>query len=723
MPLYEISSSAMFILMMVRALQWTTDIKISPSHGLIIDPVDANDTDRYWCKTVRASSSQFVEDYLDVTVLDETFPEERDSIVSETSESMDIQSRNTIQCPLLPQLPTQTDFTVYWTIKNSDGQSLNIIAAKFPNGEIISVQEFDETHSLTGKNAMQVGRFSKRQEKYCCHVFEQDNDLRTACVDVTWLAVATKMRPTIKGCMPTSDDCAIEVTPHQECLQLECSINAVYPKPTLNWSTSGCKEPAIYFTNSSVDRTSELFNVKSTVYIVDLNKSLELCSTFTCTAQGEAITDQTQTSFIMISRQKETTTPSIATTCICPSCNSSGCGVELFFAITLLLIFLLLFLLLLLPRSKRFILTCAGVMPTLPRYPHKCAVRRTANEPAFEPTEANTQSQSAKDVDCQLEVTVPLMTIGAKDEKSADDKEGPVCFVNRSNQDVDITDPQFTWQYKGELTTESVLDKKYVSGFQSIKYVICMEDSGVVVIDITGLHQYTDEYRYRFVDLKRAFGNIDYACVTCFTKTKLIFGLKWGKLVIFDTSNEHLTNFASVTPVKGRGVELESIAVGSSGLVFASDKNGKAISIFDQEGVCLERCEIPSIEPRCLAAYVRNEISSFFVTAETVVRKYNITGQIQSSINPKHQFDIDKQFLGTDFKPIHISVKEETLFVVNQLDDVESLQILPLNVIDRKFQRSIIANAPGIRGVRLSSGDKVIVYSDSSVHLLEKKKK
>ena len=43
--------------------------QISSTHGIVIDPVFLNDTDRYWCKIVRRSSSQFIEGYLDVEVL------------------------------------------------------------------------------------------------------------------------------------------------------------------------------------------------------------------------------------------------------------------------------------------------------------------------------------------------------------------------------------------------------------------------------------------------------------------------------------------------------------------------------------------------------------------------------------------------------------------------------------------------------------------------------
>ncbi|XP_022082891.1 uncharacterized protein LOC110975072 isoform X2 [Acanthaster planci] len=619
---------------------------------------------------------------------------------------MDIQSRNTIQCPLLPQLPTQTDFTVYWTIKNSsDGQSLDIIVAKFPDGEIMSIQKYTDTHSITDKNGLQVTRFGKRDEEYCCHVFENENDLRTACVDVTWLALMTQKHPSLEGCDSASQICNVEVTQHQDYLPLACYIHEVYPKPNLNWSYTNCERTPKFFTASTSTRnqTNESFNVKSTVYIVELKRSLELCS-FTCTAYGDAITDQTRSSTVTIKRRNEiTTTPSLRTpfTYTCPDCNESGFGVIVFLMVCLLVFDLGLFLLLVLPRSKAFLLNHALDFPTLPRFPRMCEFV-LAKEKDSEPSGTQSSAQNPP-----TEEDETCLMISSPEESVMEQKE----------------DPKFKWKYVGDLIIKSFLDMRNRSGFKAIKDVICMEDGNMVVIDEKGMHHFTTEYHYRFIDLDQVLNHKTFVCFTNFAYDKLLFGLKLGKIVVVDMAQEQATNFASVTPAKGKEVQLACIAGGDSGFVFASDRNGRTISVFDQGGICFGRFETPSIQPSSLAVHIRKGIPGFFVTTEMLVRKYNVSGEKrQSMISHEHHLNIDKDFLMTrDFKPGHISVQGNELLVINHLDDTKSLQILHLNVNNGKFQNSTIAHAPGIRGVKFSSGDKVILYTDNSVHLLEKR--
>ncbi|XP_022083686.1 uncharacterized protein LOC110975467 isoform X2 [Acanthaster planci] len=325
--------------------------QISPVYGIIIDPVYVNYTGRYWCRVMCYSSTATIsEDYLDVFVLEKTFPD-NESIVNETATSMDIQGRNTINCSLLPQLQTPTDLiTVYWTIKTSDGPSLDIIVAKFPDGVIKSALEYDQTHSLTDKDVLKVHRFSKRQETYCCHVFEQGRDLKTACVDVTWLALATEKCPAIEGFEPTNDDCAVNVAPHEKYQRFDCSISAVYPKPALNWSFSDCMGTPTFFTKSitTENQTTKTLSVKSSIYIVDFEPSLYGCR-FKCTAGGQAITDQTSSSVVTFSVTSGTEAPTLSP--VSPNENSCICDCSFVVAVILVLFVVLL----IYPKSNAFI--------------------------------------------------------------------------------------------------------------------------------------------------------------------------------------------------------------------------------------------------------------------------------------------------------------------------------------------------------------------------------
>ena len=94
---------------------------------------------------------------------------------------------NRIQCPILPQSPRQPDTTVYWSVLSNDGHRSDIILAKFPDGETPAIAKYDSRYSLAESNSISVSAFAKREERYCCHVFEHESDLRTACINVTWL--------------------------------------------------------------------------------------------------------------------------------------------------------------------------------------------------------------------------------------------------------------------------------------------------------------------------------------------------------------------------------------------------------------------------------------------------------------------------------------------------------------------------------------------------------
>ncbi|XP_038055924.1 uncharacterized protein LOC119727884 [Patiria miniata] len=314
----------------------------------------------------------------------------------------------------------------------------------------------------------------------------------------------------------------------------------------------------------------------------------------------------------------------------------------------------------------------------------------------------------------------PIASEGHQDETkmATGDK---VCLKKQGSREVDITDQEFIWNYLGQLITEPALEVNNMSGFRDIKDVISIQDGGVVVIDLNGLHRFTVEYHYRFIDLYSALGDSCYICVADFTDGKLLFGLKWGKLVSFDIANKQINNFGSVTPAKDKIVRLNGIAV-NSGFVFASDHSGKTISVFDHEGVYLKRLDATSIQPGSLALHVREGAQSVFVTSGLVVKKYHISGdKKQTKMKQTHHFDIDKETLEFKrFKPGHISVQEDKLLVVNHLKDPGLLQLLQLNVYNGAFMHSIIAKAPGIRGVKFISGDRIVLYSRDSVHVLKK---
>ena len=116
------------------------------------------------------------------------------------------------------------------------------------------------------------------------------------------------MRPSIAGCNSKEQgSCHLDVTGiGKDWLGLECSIGEIYPKPTLNWSYSGCdgRITPIFFptTTSTYNQDSQTYNVTSIVFIVDLLSWLDACK-FTCTAYGDAITDQTIPADIVLTRK------------------------------------------------------------------------------------------------------------------------------------------------------------------------------------------------------------------------------------------------------------------------------------------------------------------------------------------------------------------------------------------------------------------------------------
>ena len=244
-----------------------------------------------------------------------------------------------------------------------------------------------------------------------------------------------------------------------------------------------------------------------------------------------------------------------------------------------------------------------------------------------------------------------------------------------------------------------------------------------MIIDATGLHCFTNEYHYRFVDLNAALGKDGYCCVAlCPTGNKLFFGLQRGKIVSFNMQENQISNFTAVTPVGDAEVQLAGIWVDAKGFVFVSDRNGKAVSMFDREGVCFTRADIKYGEPGFIYAHVREGYQSFFLNTGTAVQKYNIArGDRYSKIYPQSQYEIDKQSLEVqDFLPGSLSIHGRNLCITDHIQKANVLLVRQHDVRKGTWEKNLAVDAPYIRGVQICNENLMVVCTDDTVHLLER---
>ncbi|XP_038070308.1 uncharacterized protein LOC119739402 [Patiria miniata] len=708
--------------------------QISTSYGIIIDPVNSNDTDWYWCKTVRKSTNQIVEDYLDVTVLDTTFPRESESTASNVTTLQSHEGDNIVKCPVLAEAPAMTDITLYWSVYNDTTKNHDIIFAMFSGGERLTFHNYEEV----GSNGLAVDEFERREERYCCHVFEKSMDLRTGCVRVTWLAEAKQQYPSISGCESTDQKrCDLTLTLERDCARYDCSIRDVYPQPALNWSLVNCEEdgtPTFVQTESSTYFSSgQSYDVTSRLYIVEAVFKGE-CE-FSCSAYGDAINGQTSKSDVYITRDD-----SVATTSASPVTPSNQADCDCKWTMVIFLTFIMAFLIhllifwfiLIFPRNRRFIKTHIDDLATFPcqRKGEEVTDLEMANTKQDTCADSDENVLSAKldsmsstedNTEAQTEIS-PMLTKETEERGVSDGaEEGPLCLVIRGDSDILITDSKNKWRPMGEFVTQSALDDNNGSGFQAIKDVVCAQDGGLFVIDAQGLHRFNSDYTHRFIDLYQSFSDEGYCSVTYHTANRLLFGLSRGKLVDYDIHNRQTTNFGSVTRVRHTDVQLSDMSVDSLGFVFAGDRNGKAVSMFDNGGGCLTRMEI-GMEPAFLHAHARHESQSLFVSSGVAVKKYNIVkSSTNSKILPQIRFTIDADLLGVEnFHSGYVTVQENKLFVVNHLEVGECLQILELDAGKGTQEHSIIVETLGLRGVKFIDRDRMVVYTDDSVYLFER---
>ncbi|XP_022106376.1 uncharacterized protein LOC110987703 isoform X2 [Acanthaster planci] len=702
--------------------------KISPSHGLIIDPVYLNDTDRYWCKTVRESSSQFVEDYLDATVLGNIFPRESEASASNVSSFQRHEVDNTIECPILAKAPAQDEVTLYWSVYNETRRDLNIVSAKFSDGERHTFPKYGEV----GNNRLAVEEFTKREERYCCHLFEVSSELRTGCVDMTWVAQANQQYPNISGCDMNRNTCASTLTFQQDCVAYECSVKSVYPKPALDWTFANCVDegkPMFVQTASSTPLSADqTYDMISRLYIVE--PQFEGACEFTCTANGDAVRDGTSKLTLAITRGSDNAATTSSSTLPLPIYTHCDCKWALVVFLAMLTTFLICLLttwaILVFPRNRKFIQKHINELATfscLQKHEEKAATGQDTDiengknaqlDSGFltsdENLSENQQEMSPMLGDANVET-------GLKDATD----EGSLCLVVREALDVLFTDSKNKWRPMGQFVTQSALHDDNGSGFQAIKDVMRGQDGGLFVIDARGLHWYDSNYTHHFTDLNQILDEESYCSVACYNASKLLLGLNRGKIVEFDVLTGQICNFCSVTPVGHAYVQLAGMCVDSLGFLFVGDRNGKAVSLFDESGRCITRME-NIIEPVFSYAHACQEAQGLFVSSGTAVKKYNIVkSNTNSKIVPQVRFTIDQGSLGVEnFYSGYVTVQENKLFIVNHLEVGECLQVLEHDVGKGTKEHSFIVKVPDLRGVRFLERDRMVVYTDDAIHLFER---
>ncbi|XP_071809719.1 uncharacterized protein [Asterias amurensis] len=405
----------------------------------------------------------------------------------------------------------------------------------------------------------------------------------------------------------------------------------------------------------------------------------------------------------------------------------SSCNYALLFIMTSIfvtvLIILVIRLCLAFPRSRGFIMKHVSDMGTF-----SCLV---------DDEETPTRSKELKLTELTHLESSPMIVKGS--EGDANTKE-PVCLISRTNHNIIFTDNTYNWVSLGELVTNSSNRVDTKSGFKYILHVIPspIQDGGLVIIDSVAMHQFTSEYHYKYVNLYKQVP-ANYLCVTYSTTNKLIFGLKMGKLKIFDPDKAELSTFASVLPVGQAEVKLDDISVDCNGFVFAADSKGKAISMFDPEGVYINRVEI-NIVPKFIFAHTTEEMKvDIFVSSESKVEMYGCDRKPHYPYRatmgaPKYIVD-DKMADAESFCSGGITVRDDNLFLLNRLTDDKNVQVLQRKQTGGDEEHKFIVavsdedeadtvTSSGIKGIAFAKrGEMVFVYFDNAVYIFEKTKK
>ncbi|XP_071809717.1 uncharacterized protein [Asterias amurensis] len=686
------------------------------NYGLVIESANLTDSDRYWCKAHKEPIGEYVEEFLDLIVLGTNFPMHRwpDTVEDIAKITLNFEEAKLVTCPVMSQTSSRRDdVTVYWSRLNTeDGQSMEIV---FP--DVVGVVAGGE-YRIDGDNNLVVDKFNEREEMYCCHVFQEDTDPRQGCVRVVWGATQKPKYPVISACVDVKTpegQCDVRLESDQDFFQLDCLVNNVYPRPDVSWSLKDCiGTNATGFSTCNdwtYDNVSMTYSAISKLYLHNLPLESFSCN-FICTSLGGAIQNGGESSSVKISRAEE----------IKSSCNYALLFIMTSIFVTVLII-LVIRLCLAFPRSRGFIMKHVSDMGTF-----SCLV---------DDEETPTRSKELKLTELTHLESSPMIVKGS--EGDANTKE-PVCLISRTNHNIIFTDNTYNWVSLGELVTNSSNRVDTKSGFKYILHVIPspIQDGGLVIIDSVAMHQFTSEYHYKYVNLYKQVP-ANYLCVTYSTTNKLIFGLKMGKLKIFDPDKAELSTFASVLPVGQAEVKLDDISVDCNGFVFAADSKGKAISMFDPEGVYINRVEI-NIVPKFIFAHTTEEMKvDIFVSSESKVEMYGCDRKPHYPYRatmgaPKYIVD-DKMADAESFCSGGITVRDDNLFLLNRLTDDKNVQVLQRKQTGGDEEHKFIVavsdedeadtvTSSGIKGIAFAKrGEMVFVYFDNAVYIFEKTKK
>lgn len=251
------------------------------------------------------------------------------------------------------------------------------------------------------------------------------------------------------------------------------------------------------------------------------------------------------------------------------------------------------------------------------------------------------------------------------------------------------------------------------------------------------MHEFTSEYRYKFVNLYKHLSG-GYLCVAYFEPNKFLFGLIMGRIVILDTDKNEISIFSFLMPVGDKEVELADISVDCQGFVFAGDSKGKAISMFDSDGVCIKRVEV-NIEPNYLFAYTNKEKEvELLVSSKTAVEMFSIERRshypYRASMAAAGCLIDGKTAEGNSLHSGGVAVRSDRLFVVNKLQDDKSLQVLQHDDVGGDDEHMFIVTGDekdegdegdeaatvtsrGIKGIAFAEEDNVAVYLDDTVYI------
>ncbi|XP_038056710.1 uncharacterized protein LOC119728484 [Patiria miniata] len=157
--------------------------RMSSSHGLVINQVQAADEGDYVCGVVPTATGLQRKGSVRVTVLGPKFPIVDDAqVVNKTSLNLEGEQGHKMTCPAL-SIRRQAA-TVYWSLGNGETMDTSIIGVKFADGETMVSDAYRDDYIVTDGGSLVLNTLGMSTRRVWCHVFMHQPGLSSAYYDV-----------------------------------------------------------------------------------------------------------------------------------------------------------------------------------------------------------------------------------------------------------------------------------------------------------------------------------------------------------------------------------------------------------------------------------------------------------------------------------------------------------------------------------------------------------